>query len=380
MTMRVQGRSRGWYARNIGQCVAASFALFAVASTWAADIPGMAPLPAFKDDGTITVPSFDLSYSSFASPEARDAFVARLRSPTPMVPDLIKMREITTQMVMPLLEKEKALYPYTSTRSTIGGVPVDTYVPAAGIAPENQHRVLIELHGGAFVAGGGGPGGAVESVPIASVGRIKVIAVDYRMGPENHFPAASEDVAAVYRELLKTYKPNNIGIFGCSAGGALAGETIPWFLKEHLPLPGALGIFCASLHTFSEGDSAQLFPRMGSVIRMIPTKPGAGNSPYFAGASNKDPLVVPAASEDVLKAFPPTLFLTGTRAPDMSAAVQSHLELVDLGVKSQLLLFDGQDHGFFSNPTLPESKRAYRLIARFFAANLGAEPAKTKQK
>jgi monoterpene epsilon-lactone hydrolase len=55
----------------------------------------------------------------------------------------------------------------------------------------------------------------------------------------------------------------------------------------------------------------------------------------------------------------------------MSAAVQSHLEFVELGVKSQLLLFDGMDHGFFSDPSIPESTRAYNLITRFFADNLG---------
>jgi acetyl esterase/lipase len=55
----------------------------------------------------------------------------------------------------------------------------------------------------------------------------------------------------------------------------------------------------------------------------------------------------------------------------MSAAAQSHLELKQLGVKSELLLFDGMDHGFYSDPALPESVTAYKLIAEFFAENLG---------
>ena len=87
-------------------------------------------------------------------------------------------------------------------------------------------------------------------------------------------------------------------------------------------------------------------------------------------------LAVPSASQDVLKAFPPTLFLTGTRAPEMSGAAQSHIELRDLGVKSKLLLFDGMDHGFFADPGLPESTRAYKLIVQFFAENLGSKAGK----
>ena len=47
----------------------------------------------------------------------------------------------------------------------------------------------------------------LESIPISALMKIKVVTVDYREGPENKFPSASEDVASVYRELLKTYKP-----------------------------------------------------------------------------------------------------------------------------------------------------------------------------
>jgi len=348
------------------------------ASANVAQAQGLPAEPPVKDDGTMTTVSFDLPFSSFASDAARESFVRRLRAPMSMGGgDIASTRKSTDEKLRPQLEYMKSLYPIKSTKSTIGGVPVETFEPAAGVSPANKDRVLIELHGGGFVAGGGGTGGAIESVPIAGEGRIRVIAVDYSLGPENRFPAASEDVATVYREVLKTYRPENVGIFGCSAGGMLAGQSIAWFLKENLPIPGAIGVFCASLHTFAEGDSAQLWTRMGSVIPIVPpAKPDdtfGRTMPYFAGASAKDPLAVPAASKDVLKRFPPTLFLTGTRAPEMSAAAQSHLELRELGVKSELYLFDGLDHGFFSDARFPESRLAFKLIAQFFKENLGRQ-------
>jgi epsilon-lactone hydrolase len=355
-------------------------AAFCAGIVLAADSPGFPQKPPVKDDGTMTTVSFDLPYSSFASEESRQSFIRRLRAPMSTGGgDIASSRKSTDEKLAPQLEYIKAHYPTKAARSKIGNVPIDTYEPIGGVAPQNRNRVLISVHGGGFVAGGGGQTGAIESIPIASVGQIKVVAVDYRLGPENRFPAASEDLATVYREMLKTYKPENIGIYGCSAGGMLAAESIPWFLKEKLPLPGAIGVFCASLHTFAEGDSAQLWTRMGSSIPIVPpAKPDSTfgrTMPYFAGASATDPLAVPGASREVMKQFPPTLFLTGTRAPEMSAAAQSHLELRDLGVKSELYLFDGLDHGFYSDATFPESKLAFKFITQFFAENLGAKRA-----
>jgi epsilon-lactone hydrolase len=331
---------------------------------------------AVQDDGTITTKSFALPFSSFASEEAREAYVERLRQPTQQpTTNIAQVRKNSEDKLRPQYEVIRRMFPATSVRRTIGGVPTETFTPEAGVAPENRDKILIELHGGGFVAGGGGMTGAVSALPIAHTARMKVISVDYRMAPEHRFPAASEDLATVYRELLKTYRPENIGIFGCSAGGFLTAEAVPWFLKEELPLPGALGVFCASAHSFAEGDSAQLWTRMGSVLPIVPpAKPDGsmGNNLYFQGTRAGDPLVVPAASSDILRAFPPTLFLTGTRAPEMSGSAQSHIELLDLGRTSQLALFDGLDHGFFSDATLPESQRAYRLIARFFNRHLGS--------
>ena len=71
---------------------------------------------------------------------------------------------------------------------------------AEGIPEDNKNRVLINLHGGGFKYGSRW-GGQVESIPIAALGKIKVVSVDYRMAPEHTFPAASEDVAGIIEGL-----------------------------------------------------------------------------------------------------------------------------------------------------------------------------------
>jgi epsilon-lactone hydrolase len=389
LTRRTQHRFRILFAFAAVPCLLAnaprSTAAEPATPSTELNLPPMAPPATISDDGVVTAPSFPLPFSHFASPQARDAFVryARMAAASPAQPgpmDMLSIRRMMDKlMFVPGAEKMKKLYPYTSEKVIMNGVPVEIFTPAVGIAPENRQRVLINLHGGGSFMGGGGPGGVIESAPIAHWGRIKVVSVDYRMAPEQTFPASSEDVAAAYRELLKTYRPENIGIYGCSSGGYLSAQMVAWFQHVNLPEPGAIGVFCSSLLPENQGDSAYLSPRLGGRLPTLPREHPSEKleGPYLTNVDRNNPLAVPSASENVLRAFPPTLFLTGTRAPEMSAAAYSHLRLRELGVKSEILIFDGLDHGFYNDPDLPESQQADKMIVQFFAENLGHRAQKT---
>jgi len=90
----------------------------------------------------------------------------------------------------------------------IAGVRTDIITPLE--MPEaNRRRVLINLHGGGFNSDSGS---LIEGIPIANLAKIKVVSFYYRLAPENPFPAAVDDVVAVYKELLKNYKRRSIGI------------------------------------------------------------------------------------------------------------------------------------------------------------------------
>ena len=73
--------------------------------------------------------------------------------------------------------------------------------------------------------------------------QVPVVAALYRLAPEHPFPAAVDDAVAVYRELLKTHKPEQIAIYGTSAGAILTGEVAVRLKQLSLPEPAALGIF-----------------------------------------------------------------------------------------------------------------------------------------
>src|ERR1700761_1911707 len=104
----------------------------------------------------------------------------------------------------------KAVYPVNIEESTIAGVPVRLVTPLV-MGPGKSARVLICVHGGGFNADSGS---LTESIPIANLTQTKVVSVLYRLAPEHSFPAAVDDAVAVYKELLKTYKPNRIALYG----------------------------------------------------------------------------------------------------------------------------------------------------------------------
>ena len=106
----------------------------------------------------------------------------------------------------------------------MGGVKAFIVTPKA-IPPSNRDRVLLHLHGGVRVFNPG-EAGTREGTLMAGFAHYKVITVDYRMPPDFLFPAALDDAVTAYRELLKTTRSENIGIFGASAGGSLTLTTL----------------------------------------------------------------------------------------------------------------------------------------------------------
>ena len=334
--------------------------------------------PTFAKDGTAHVPAFDLPPSTFASKEAADSLKARAGAPAFDIPaniDIKTMRMGMEALLSPAVKLMQSRYPADIVQQSIAGVPTRIVTPKG--VKISTNRVLINLHGGGFSLCADACA-ILESLPVAAVGGYKVISVNYRQGPEARFPAASEDVAAVYRELLKSYKPSQIGIYGCSAGGALSAQVAAWLPGHGLPEPGAIGIFGSGAARFATGDSAYF---SGYADGSFPPPPRTGTNPaptalmktmmsYFEGAEPDDPLVSPAGHLGVLAKFPPTLIITGTRAPDMSPAIYTHSQLVKAGVPGDLIVGEGLGHCYIYQANLPEAQDAYATIAKFFQKNL----------
>ncbi len=329
--------------------------------------------PVFDKDGTVHVPAFDLPPSPYLSEGAlkQQQMRAFMPSMTAMEDISIDKRRAGLEAgLAPKVADMLEAYPVDVAEESIAGVRTRIFTPRGRAF--DKERVLINLHGGAFSVCADACA-TLESAPIASLGAYKVVSVNYRMAPEARHPAAVEDVAAVYTQLLKSYKPAHIGIYGCSAGGALAAQTAAWLPAHDLPQAGAVGIFGAGAVRFSSGDSGYLAGYIDGTFPppAAPGQPGIDMTHgYFDGTDMKDPIVSPALHADVIAKFPPALIITGTRAMDLSPAVVTNSQLIKAGVSSTLIVGEGMGHCYIYSPQLTEARDAYDATVNFFRKNL----------
>ncbi len=299
------------------------------------------------------------------SPEAQ-AMLARVVPDAASHPSIEQQRAGTDKWQAGAGEVSKELYPVNVGAATIAGVPVRVVTPLT-IAPEKQNRVLINVHGGGFHVDSGS---LTESIPIANLTGTKVISVLYRMAPEHPFPAAVDDTIAVYKELLKTYLPKNIGIYGTSAGAILTGEATAKIKQLGLPMPSATGVFSGLGDMSVAGDSIAMYALDGLSGHLdAPKQYGGDLGDYAVSTDRKDPILSPLQGD--LTGFPPTLFITSTRDLLLSGTTIMHRAYLRAGVDAQLVVFEALPHAFWNNPKLPESKEADALMAKFFDAHLG---------
>ena len=356
--------------------------------------------PRVEEDGTIHVDEFDLPESSFLSDESRaarryfrDVYGPELGSFSRDCPNLMsgendpESKQVIRQCIAEAYYKTNIYKDVTAKHDvamaveTIGGIYTEVFTPKKGVAPKNRDRVLISIHGGGYVAGAR-YFSHTESIPVADMGAIKVFSPDYRMAPEFTHPAGIEDVVAVYRELLKTYRPQNIGIYGCSAGAMLTAQTISYIHANKIPMPGAIGLFCAAAPMMADGapgsfksnrgESAYVSAGLSGHNRAARDDQPQSPSRYFPDVAQDDPIVAPGDHDDVLSAFPPTLLISGTRDFLLSDVLATHAKLSKLGVEAELHVIEAMGHATFAfNPRDPMSDDVHNAIVRFFDKHLG---------
>ena len=249
----------------------------------------------------------------------------------------------------------------------IGGVPVRRMVPAK-VDPRHKSHLFIHVHGGAYVFGSG-DAGTSEAIVIAHEAGIPVLSIDYRMPPVHPFPAAVNDVAGVYRVLLKSNRAKSLAIGGTSAGGGLALAATHKFIEMGLEVPGAIFAGTPWADLSKTGDSQ--FTNEG-LDRVLVTYDGllrAAAILYANGHSLRDPLISPVYGN--FQGFPPTYLVTGTRDLFLSDTARTHRRLRTSGVIADLNVYEGMSHGeYILVPDTPEYQQTFEDLNAFLLEHL----------
>lgn len=296
------------------------------------------------------------------SREARDGVQPFLESqPEKAEPISIdEMRALAESFQNDFLKNAGDGYPISIRHEEIAGIPVKLIMPLKLDAAHGD-SVLLNLHGGGFKVDSGS---LTESVPIAALTGIRVISVSYRLAPETPFPGARDDVIAVYRALLETHAPENIAIFGTSAGAILTAQVLAKIRDIGLPLPAGAGIFSGTADIARMGDSEQFFPPLAGLSI-------SQNLADYAGTWDlRDPEISPLYSD--LSGWPPTLLVTSTRDVLLSQTAILHRALLRASVDAELVVFEAMPHAFWNLTELPESREALDLMAKFLTDTLTA--------
>jgi acetyl esterase/lipase len=337
-------------------------------------------------DGSVTVEHAVVRLSGILSEGGRKVLMRTRPTEGPGAPvpvpgdiaDMAELRRVYNENLKPNVDHMREVFPVDIEETTINGIPAAIITPKGGVPEQNKNRLFLNGPGGGFRTGVRG-NGLLISIPVAATLKVRVVSILYRQAPEHRFPAASEDLLKVWDHYTKTYKPANIGMVGCSAGGSLITHTTAMLIKAGRPTPGVLGVYCAGLGAPGAGDSQFLAALsvtnapLGVAQSTAPSPGGAARPPqpsYMDGADRTQFIVNPTVDETLLAKWPPTVFFTATRDAAMSGALFSYRKLVKLGIDSQVLVFDGLYHGFMTNPDFPESQEGYKSAAAFFDKHL----------
>ena len=294
------------------------------------------------------------------SPEGKAAAAAAaaqaMPDPLPPLPDI---RAFIGGMQASMGAALQKRYEVRVEEATIAGVRVRIIYPK-GVSALGKGPVLLNLHGGGFAIDSGS---LTETIPIAARTGLPVVAVLYRLAPENPYPAALDDALAVYQALEKERGAKQIAVFGTSAGAVLSGQLVAKLASSGRPMPAALGFLSGSADLGVRGDSESWMPG-----------PGFDWVAAYAGkTAMTDPILSPIRG-DVSK-FPPTLLLTSSRDFLLSPTAIFARALTEKGVDARLVVFDGLPHAFWAYMAAPESDQANELVARFLKDRLDV-PAK----
>jgi len=249
------------------------------------------------------------------------------------------------------------------TKATVEKFEIEG-VPAAWIRPTNAEgeKVILHLHGGGYVIGSI-DGHLMMCIPMAQTLKMNLLLPEYRLAPENPFPAALEDALKVYRWLLtQGHEPGEIIVSGDSAGGGLALATVIALRDAGEPLPAAVVVMSPWADLTHKGQSHITKADAESVLKTDGLKEWAL---CYAGEASLDNSLVSQVYAD-FHGFPPLLIQVGSDEILLDDAIRLAEKAGVDGVAVTLRVWEGMWHVWqVLGDLIPESRRAFEEMGAF---------------
>jgi monoterpene epsilon-lactone hydrolase len=247
---------------------------------------------------------------------------------------------------------------------TAGGVPAH-WLTAPGT---DTGRVLLFLHGGGYELGSLRSDGELA----ARLGRasgMRVLFPEYRLAPENPFPAAIDDVLAAWHWLRtdQGLSSSSIAVAGASAGGGLTVALLVATRDAGEALPAAVVLMSPTVDLTSSG--ASMTERADQDPISTPAMLRHFAADYLAGADPKTPLASPLFAS--LSELPPLLLQVGTADLLLSDSERLAAAAADTGVDVDLEIGAGLPHVYQIMLGTPEAAEATEQIGSFLADRVG---------
>jgi len=239
-----------------------------------------------------------------------------------------------------------------------------------GPGEERQDCCIYYLHGGGYFAGAPATHRNLTAA-LAATARMRIFSLDYRLAPENPFPAAVEDAVAGYRWLLdQGYNPERMVIGGDSAGGGLSLATILWLRDAGLPLPA--GAFLLSPWTDLACTGNSLETNDASDHMLCAREVRRFSKVYYGEASPLDPLVSPLYAN--FDRFPPLCIYVSDTEVLFDDSIRLAERARHYGVDVDLRIRHNLIHAWpvMINFRLPESRQVIEEVATFVHKQLPA--------
>ncbi|MHB1294213.1 MAG: alpha/beta hydrolase [Anaerolineae bacterium] len=253
------------------------------------------------------------------------------------------------------------------TAVQINGVPAE-WVMARDADPDVR---LLYLHGGGYVSGNGAYY-LCMAAHISQAAHCAVLLPDYRLAPEDPFPAGLDDALCVYEWVLANgpaglSQARGVFVAGDSAGGGLTLATLLAARDRGLPLPkGAITLSAWTDLTLS-GES--IWTEEANDPIMSPRCLPDFAERYLGRADPKAPLASPIFGD--YHGVPPLLIQVGQYEIIRDDSVRVAAKAQADGVQVQLEVYPGMFHVFPSHePLLPEAREAMAHMAAFMQACL----------